>query len=84
MDCVARSLNAAASRHRERLLNRCLASERTPDCAEKGKKRPARSSDLSHEEQLQLLHEDCHAIHAKMCGRMDTMSSALDHLFLNQ
>ena len=83
-DCVARSLNAAAARHRERLLNRCLAVEGTPaDCAAKGKESSARSSDLSHEEQLLQLHEDCHAIHAKMRGRMATMSSSLDHRFLN-
>ncbi len=84
-DCVARSLNAAASRHRERLLNRCLAKEGTSiDCAAKGKKKPARGSDVSHEEQLLKLHEDCHAMHAKLRGRMATMSSSLDHHFLNQ
>jgi hypothetical protein len=87
MDCVARSLNAAASRHRARLLDRCISSVGAPvDGAGKDKywKKPDRSKGVSHEEQLRELQEDCLAMHARMRGRMATMSASLHHNFLNQ
>ena len=84
-DSVVSSLNAAASKHRARLLDRCVREVKNKSIESPDSKPAGLGSAGEHaiDDDLRELQEDCEFIQRTNTGRLAAMSLSLHSEFLN-
>ena len=84
LDSVANSLNTAASKHRARLLDRCVSSIKVQNIkTSDSSTQESGSLDEHIEDESRELQEDCEFIQRTSIGRLATMSVSLHCDMLN-